>query len=110
MTNEQLAEAFKRLRATLVLVDRVSMPKLEEVTTDFTYIRWLGNRKDVPDDEYTHVRIHREQELNEWADVIQQLHERDVEVWGFANNHYMGHSPATLREIQARLQQRGIEV
>jgi uncharacterized protein YecE (DUF72 family) len=103
-------ELLKKHRAALVLVDRVYMPKLEEVTTDFTYIRWLGNRKDVPDDEYTHVRINRDKELNEWADVIQQLHERDVDVWGFANNHYMGHSPATLREIQARLQKRGIEV
>ncbi len=102
-------ELLKKHRAALVLVDRVYMPKLEEVTTDFTYIRWLGNRKDVPDDEYTHVRITRDKELNEWADVIQQLHEREVDVWGFANNHYMGHSPATLREIQQRLQQRGIE-
>lgn len=102
-------DLLKKHRAALVLVDRVYMPKLQEVTTDFTYIRWLGNRKDVPDDEYTRVRINREQELNEWADVIQQLHEREVDVWGFANNHYMGHSPATLREIQQRLQQRGIE-
>lgn len=102
-------ELLKKYRAALVLVDRVYMPKLEEVTTDFTYIRWLGNRKDVPDDDYTHVRIHRDKELDEWADVIQQLNEREVEVWGFANNHYMGHSPATLREIQQRLQARGIE-
>src|SRR4051812_15009455 len=102
-------DLLKKHRAALVLVDRVYMPKLEDVTTDFTYIRWLGNRKDVPDDEYTHVRINRDKELNEWVDVMQELQERDVEVWGFANNHYMGHSPATLREIQQRLQQRGIE-
>lgn len=102
-------ELLTKHRAALVLVDRVYMPKLEEVTTDFTYIRWLGNRKDVPDDEYTHVRINRDKELNEWADVIQELNERDVDVWGFANNHYMGHSPATLRELQTRLQEKGIE-
>lgn len=101
-------EMLKKYRCALVLVDRVSMPKLELATTDFTYIRWLGNRKDVPDDEYTHVRIRRDPELDEWADTIAELHERDVDVWGFANNHYMGHSPATLREIQARLEARGI--
>jgi uncharacterized protein YecE (DUF72 family) len=101
-------ELLKKHRAALVLVDRVSMPKLELATTDFTYIRWLGNRQDVPDDEYTHVRLRRDKELDEWADTIAALHERDVDVWGFANNHYMGHSPATLREIQARLQERGV--
>ncbi len=100
---------LKKHRAALVLVDRVYMPKLQDVTTDFSYIRWLGNRKDVPDDEYTHVRIHRDKELDEWADTIAAMHERDVEVWGFANNHYMGHSPATLQEIRQRLQAQGIE-
>ncbi|MBI4675048.1 MAG: DUF72 domain-containing protein [Chloroflexi bacterium] len=101
-------ELLKKHRAALVLVDRVTMPKLDIATTDFTYIRWLGNRKDVPDDAYTHVRIHRDKELDEWADTIAELHERDVDVWAFANNHYMGHSPATLREIQARLKERGV--
>lgn len=100
-------EMLKKYRAALVLVDRVTMPKLELATTDFTYIRWLGNRKDIPDDEYTHVRINRDKDLDEWANTIAELYERDVDVWGFANNHYMGHSPATLREIQTRLRERG---
>lgn len=102
-------ELLKKHRAALVLVDRVYMPKLEEVTTDFTYIRWLGNRQDIPDDDYTRVRLPRAKELDEWADTLATLHERGIEIWGFANNHYMGHSPATLRELQARLQARGIK-
>ena len=101
-------EMLKKYRVALVLVDRVAMPKMQLTTTDFTYIRWLGNRKDIPDDAYTHVRIPRVQELDEWADTIAEMQERDVDVWGFANNHYMGHSPATLREIQTRLQARGV--
>ena len=101
-------ELLKKHRTALVLVDRVTMPRLELATTDFTYIRWLGNRKDVPDDEYDHVRIQRDRELDEWAGVIAELQERDVDVWGFANNHYMGHSPATLQEIRDRLNAKGI--
>lgn len=101
-------DLLRKRRAALALVDRVSMPKLDLATTDFTYIRWLGNRKDIPDDDYTRVRIARDKELDEWADVIADLNERAIDVWGFANNHYMGHSPATLAEIQARLQARGV--
>jgi uncharacterized protein YecE (DUF72 family) len=86
-----------------------AMPKLERAKADFAYLRWLGQRKDVPDDEYDRVRIDRSQELDRWADVIADLVDRGVSIWGFANNHYMGHSPATLREIQARLQARGVE-
>jgi uncharacterized protein YecE (DUF72 family) len=92
----------------LVLADYAYMPKLERPTTDFSYIRWLGNRKDVPDDEYDHVRINRDKELDHWAQVIADLVDRGVTIWGFANNHYMGHSPATLSMIEARLKARGI--
>ncbi len=101
-------EMLKKHRAALVLVDRVYMPKLQEVTTDFAYIRWLGNRQDIPDDAYTHVRIHRDKELDEWADTMAALDARALDVWGFANNHYMGSAPATLRALQTRLHARGI--
>ncbi len=93
----------------LVLADYAYMPRLDRTTTDFTYIRWLGNRKDVPDDQYDRVRINRDQELDHWAEVIGSLVDGGVTVWGFANNHYMGHSPATLAGLEARLSARGIE-
>lgn len=101
-------EILERHQVALVLADYAYMPRLSRPTTDFTYIRWLGNRKDVPDDEYDHVRIDRSNELDHWAEVISDLVDKGVAIWGFANNHYMGHSPATLREIQVRLSQRGI--
>ncbi len=94
----------------LVLADYAYMPKLARATTDLAYIRWLGNRKDVPDDEYDRVRIQRDKELDHWADVIADLVDKGVTVWGFANNHYMGHSPATVQEIETRLQARGVSV
>lgn len=102
-------ELLERHRVALVLADYAYMPRLTRPTTDFTYIRWLGNRKDVPDDEYDHVRINREKELDQWADVISDLVDKGVTIWGFANNHYMGHSPATLQQMGARLKARGIE-
>ena len=97
-------------RVALTLADYAYMPKLERATTDFTYIRWLGNRKDVPDDEYDHVRRNRDDEMDHWTDVIANLVDKGVAIWGFANNHYMGHSPATVRELMARLQHRGISI
>jgi uncharacterized protein YecE (DUF72 family) len=103
-------QLLEQHRVALVLADYRYMPKLERATTDFAYIRWLGNRKDIPDDDYTHVRINRDQELDHWADVIAGLHEQGVSVWGFANNHYQGHSPATVDAIKQRLVERGIAV
>ncbi len=97
-------------RVALVLADYAYMPKLARATTDFAYIRWLGNRSQVPDDQYDRVLINRDADLDHWAQVISDLAERGVTVWGFANNHYMGHSPATLREIENRLRARGMDL
>ncbi len=90
-------------RVALVLADYAYMPKLARATTDFAYIRLLGNRKDVPDDEYDHVRINRDQDLDHWAEVVTDLAGNEAAIWLMANNHYMGHSPATVREIEARI-------
>jgi uncharacterized protein YecE (DUF72 family) len=103
-------DLLERYHVALVLADYAFMPKLARSTTDFAYIRWLGNRKQVPDDEYDHVRINRDQELEHWSEVISDLVDKGVTIWGFANNHYMGHSPATLRELEARLSERGLAV
>ena len=90
-------------RVALALADYAYMPQLDRVTTDFAYIRWLGNRKDVPDDAYDRVRINRDKELDRWARVINRLRGQNVDIWGFANNHYQGHSPATIRALMERV-------
>ncbi len=107
--NEAFFELLAKHRIALALTDYQYMPKLNRVTTDFTYIRWLGNRKDIPDDQYKRVRINRDRELDHWADVITDLVQKGITIWGFANNHYMGHSPATLGALDARLQGRGVQ-
>jgi uncharacterized protein YecE (DUF72 family) len=102
-----LTEAFFELlaqhRVALALADYAYMPKLERATTDFVYIRWLGNRKDIPDDHYETVRIQRDQELDHWSGLITHFLDQGVTVWGFANNHYQGHSPATVRALMERI-------
>jgi len=101
--NDEFFQLLEKHRVAFALADYAYMPKVIRATTDFTYIRWLGNRKDVPDDEYDRVRIKREKELDDWAQVIAEMNEKGVAVWGFANNHYQGHSPATIRALMERL-------
>jgi uncharacterized protein YecE (DUF72 family) len=105
--NDALFDLLEKHHVALVLAEYAYMPKIERATTDFVYIRWLGNRKDIPDDHYETVRINREAELDQWGDLITQFLEKGVTVWGFANNHYQGHSPATVRSIAERI--RGLD-
>lgn len=57
-----LAEYAKRFHAVeidssfyaiFVLADYGKMPASIQLTTDFTYVRWVGNRKDFPDGKST---------------------------------------------------------
>ena len=66
----------------------------EQPTSSFSYVRWIGDRE-LTDPSF--VQIDRQGELTEWARVLTPLIERGVDVYGYFNNHYAGHSPATLR-------------
>ena len=62
----------------------------DPVTADFTYIRWLGDRKGI--EERTKVWhktiIDRTAELTEWVRTIRGLQARGIRIYPAANNHY----------------------
>lgn len=103
-----LHEPFYNLLRThnvaLAHVDLPWMPRKTPVTANFAYIRWLGDRRKITDD-FSHVRpeFERGADLDWWARQIERMIARDIEVFAYANNHYQGHSPATLRAVQRRL-------
>ena len=73
--------------------------KFDPITTDFTYVRWLGDRKAIERRTRTwdKVIVDRSNELQEWVKYCHQIVQRGVTVYAFANNHYAGHSPATIQ-------------
>jgi uncharacterized protein YecE (DUF72 family) len=88
--------------AALVLVDYPGMPRLREATADFSYIRWLGDRREFPSG-HTQSKRDRSEDLAWWSAVVDRLREEGLEVFAYANNHYENHSPSTLaRFLQIR--------
>jgi uncharacterized protein YecE (DUF72 family) len=73
----------------------------ERPTADFVYIRWMGADREIVD--YSRIQIDRTRELELWAGVISQLAHRGRTIYGYVNNHFAGHSPATVRELQGLL-------
>jgi uncharacterized protein YecE (DUF72 family) len=106
LTKEMLPKLLALLRGrgvAMCLVQHAWMPKLDEVTAPFTYIRWLGRREDIPDDDYSRIRIHRDVQLDAWAGQVARYLGAGITVYGYFNNHYQGHSPASVRALQSRL-------
>lgn len=80
----------------------------ERPTADFIYLRWMGPDRDIVD--YSRIQVDRTRELEMWAHVLLPLaDERQIDVYGYVNNHFAGHSPASARELQRLLGQRPVE-
>jgi uncharacterized protein YecE (DUF72 family) len=91
----ELPELLREYGAALTLVDYPRMPRLEEATADFTYIRWLGNRREFPE-VHTRLKKDRDHDLLWWADVVDRFLKEGTTVFAYANNHYQNHSPSTV--------------
>ncbi|NIR46391.1 MAG: DUF72 domain-containing protein [Gemmatimonadetes bacterium] len=68
-----------------------------EPTADVAYFRWLGERPHL--DSYRRTQFDRSTEIGAWARVLQELSGRVRDIYGFFNNHYEGHSPASARRL-----------
>jgi uncharacterized protein YecE (DUF72 family) len=96
------------------LIDYPGMPTIDQllkghdpITADFTYIRWLGDRHGIEakTDTWEKLIVDREAEMERWVPALAAILERNIEVFGFFNNHYAGHAPgsiALLRDVWRR--------
>jgi uncharacterized protein YecE (DUF72 family) len=92
---------------TLALTDTSFMPRpwelkkpLDLITSDFLYVRWLGDRKEIEKTTTTWDKAiwDRREDLRNWAALLRGmvLKRKLRHIFLFANNHYAGHAPATL--------------
>ena len=76
-------------------------------TADFLYLRWMGANRDIVD--YSRIQVDRIKELEQWAAVLWPVALERVRVYGYVNNHFAGHSPQSVRELQRMLRQTPVE-
>jgi uncharacterized protein YecE (DUF72 family) len=77
------------------------LPPVIETTTNFAYLRLVGFHR-----EFSHlgrVQRDRSQELASWATTIGDLTGKVNRTYIYVNNHYAGHAPATVNQLQALL-------
>lgn len=79
----------------------------ERPTADFAYIRWMGPNRDLVD--YSRVQRDRTRELEAWCGAIASLAKHGCAVYGYVNNYFAGHAPASVRQLQSLLGQRPVD-
>jgi uncharacterized protein YecE (DUF72 family) len=115
--DSRFANFLRNYRVALVLQDRRWMPgptelaeKFDPITADWTYIRWLGDRKRIEEITRTWNKtvVDRTDQLRSWVDFCDQTTKRGVTVYAYANNHYAGHGPATVELFRGLWHARGL--
>jgi uncharacterized protein YecE (DUF72 family) len=103
---ERLLDVLRENRVALALSDTSFMPrpweqKLDLITTDFAYVRWLGDRKGIERETTTWGKtiIDRTEDLQHWVGLFGMIRKRtpNLKIYAYANNHYQGHGPGTVR-------------
>lgn len=113
---EPLLEVLRRHRAALVLVELPYMPepwriaaRHDLLTTDFVYARLIGDRKATGalTSSFDGLVLDKGASLLQWAELLVPAAARATETFVYANNHYAGHGPATIRELAQLVRDRG---
>lgn len=94
-----LAGMLREYGVALTLIDYPRMPRMQEATAEFSYIRWLGDRREFPSG-HTRLKKERDEDLRWWSGVVDGFLAEGRTVFAYANNHYQNHSPSTLERFQ----------
>lgn len=106
--DQRFLDALRQHNVALALTDTSFVPRpwelrkpLNLITSDFAYVRWLGNRKEIEKTTTTWDKtvVDRTEDLKRWVQFIRDdvLKRKMRHVFLFANNHYAGHGPATIK-------------
>ena len=97
----ETCDRLRRHRVALAWTEWRELPRVTDVTADFLYLRWLGERREIA--EYDRVQIDREDSFAAWEKDLRRALPEVREVFGYFNNHWAGHSPASANEMKRRL-------
>ena len=108
--DKRFTDLLREYNVALALTDTSFMlrpwemkQKFDLVTADFAYVRWLGDRHGIEKVTQTWDKtvVDRTADLRHWVDVLKDLvlNRKLRRVFLFANNHYAGHGPATVKQF-----------
>ena len=105
--DDETLGVLARHDVALALVDgrwvkREQMQALtEQPTAAFGYVRWMGPNRSIT--TFSRIQVNRDREVESWVAPLTALAGRVREVYGYFNNHFQGHSPASARFMQQAL-------
>jgi len=105
--DEEFTYILRRFNVALVMQDIHTMPRPSEmnfdpVTADFSYVRLLGNRKqiEITTTVWEEIVEDKTENISGWVKYCQQIQRRGIKLYVYANNHYEGFGPGTVEKFR----------
>lgn len=98
LLNDSFYSLLKDKNVALAWVDSPFMPVINEVTSDFIYVRWEGDRRRVKG-TLGRIEVDKAAKIQQWADRIKPFLENQIGVFGYFSKYYSGHSPSDAHEF-----------
>jgi uncharacterized protein YecE (DUF72 family) len=104
--DEEVIDLLNKHKVALALVEgewiarRAQWQRVESLTADFAYVRWMGAR-DLT--RFDVVQRPQDKNLELWAEAIRRLCARVPSVFAYFSNFYEGFAPASANKLKTLL-------
>ncbi len=98
LLNDSFYSILSDSNVALARVDSPFMPPISEVTSDFIYMRWEGDRRHV-EGTLGKVEVDKSVHIKLWADKLKLFLEGQTEIFGYFSKYYSGHPPSDVKEF-----------
>ena len=93
--NPDFYSLLRANNAALAWVDSPNMPLNSEVTSDFLYVRWEGDRKKV-NGLLGKIEADTQDSLRRWSDRVKPYLSGKMEVFGYFGKYFSGFPPSDV--------------
>ena len=94
----ETADLLRAHRTCWVATEYTDLPKSVEVTTDFLYLRFIGEHGRFK--RHDRVQADVNEQLRWWWQRIQEQADQVHTIYGFFNNDYAGHAPGSVNQFK----------
>ena len=93
--NDAFYSLLRGHNVALVWVDSPNLPSVGEVTSDFLYVRWEGDREKVKG-TLGKIEVDVQANLQHWADKIKPYLTKGLNFYGYFGKYYSGYPPSDI--------------
>jgi uncharacterized protein YecE (DUF72 family) len=95
----QTADLLRDHNVAWVCLDYLQLPRQVTITTDFLYIRWIGQHGRFEQRGREEIDVSRQ--LAWWWEELQPYLDQVPVIYGLFNDDFAGYAPGTLNQFQA---------